>query len=206
MTEPLRAIDVRGFFRRRAYRLLPAYYAAVALIMGFELVPAIRAALVPRDLTWADAVTHLTLTFPLAPGHHALRSTDRCGRSPWRPPSISAFPLLVWLGRRHGIRSVLVLTGAVAVAWWLVTLVGHAPHRGRLAPAARQVPPRPVGAVRARHVCRDAGARHTSPAGRSTRGLGMRARSAGRPLRVCRGAGARAHSSDSARWGWGCSC
>ena len=128
-TEPLRAIDVRGFFRRRAYRLLPAYYAAVALIMGFELVPAIRAALVPRDLTWADAVAHLTLTFPL---HQDTMAA--VNGSLWSIPLEATlylgFPLLVWLGRRHGIRSVLVLTGAVAVAWWLVTLAVTLPTAG----------------------------------------------------------------------------
>ncbi len=127
--EPLRAIDVRGFFRRRAYRLLPAYYAAVALVMGIELVPAIRAALVPRDLTWADAVTHLTLTFPW---HR--ETIAAVNGSLWSIPLEATlylgFPLLVWLGRRHGIRSVLVLTGAVAVAWWLITLVVTLPTAG----------------------------------------------------------------------------
>ena len=42
----MRSLDARRFFRRRAYRLLPAYYAAVVLVMALELVPALQERLV----------------------------------------------------------------------------------------------------------------------------------------------------------------
>src|SRR6478609_6240263 len=61
----VRDLEPRPFFRRRAYRLLPAYYAAVLLVMALELVPGLRERLVSRDLTPLDGLTHLTLTFPL---------------------------------------------------------------------------------------------------------------------------------------------
>lgn len=97
--------------------------------MGIELVPAIRRALVPRDLTWADLLTHLTLTFPLH--QDTLAAVNG---SLWSIPLEATlylgFPLLVWLGRRHGIRAVVALTGVVAVVWWLVTLVVTMPTAG----------------------------------------------------------------------------
>lgn len=125
----LRPISVRGFFRRRAYRLLPAYYSALALTLCLELVPAIRPALVARDLTWTDLVTHLTLTFPLWED-----TMPAVNGSLWSIPLEATlylgFPLLLWLGRRHGIRAVLVLTAGIAVATWLVTLVVTFPLPG----------------------------------------------------------------------------
>ncbi len=128
-TEPLQAIDVRGFFRRRVFRLLPAYYAALVLVLCLELVPALRPALVARELTWTDVIAHLTLTFPLWRG-----TLPAVNGSLWSIPLEATlylgFPLLVWLGRRRGIRWVLVLTGAVAVVWWLVTLVVTLPLAG----------------------------------------------------------------------------
>ena len=112
----VRDLEPRRFLRRRAYRLLPAYYAAVVLVMALELVPALRERLVGRDLTPVDALTHLTLTFPLF--GDTLSSVNG---SLW---SISleatlylGFPLLLLVHRRLGLRGVLLVTVGVALAW-----------------------------------------------------------------------------------------
>ncbi|MFC7594478.1 acyltransferase family protein [Terrabacter sp. GCM10028922] len=112
----VRDLQPRRFFRRRAYRLLPAYYAAVALVMALELVPALRERLVSRDLTPVDAVTHLTLTFPFF--GDTLSSVNG---SLW---SISleatlylGFPLLLLVHRRLGMRGALLVTLGVALLW-----------------------------------------------------------------------------------------
>ena len=115
----LAGIDVRGFFRRRAFRLLPAYYAALAVVVAIELIPAVRPALVPRDLTGVDVLTHLTLTFPL--WQSTLAAVNG---SLWSIPLEATlylgFPLLVWLAGRRGIRAVLVMTVAVAALWAVI--------------------------------------------------------------------------------------
>ncbi|GAB2776921.1 acyltransferase [Terrabacter koreensis] len=112
----VRRLDPRRFFRRRAYRLLPAYYAAVVLVMGLELVPPLRERLVARDLSPFDAWTHLTLTFPLFG-----ETLGAVNGSLW---SISleatlylGFPLLLLVHRRWGLRGVVLTTGVVALAW-----------------------------------------------------------------------------------------
>lgn len=112
----VRRLDPRRFFRRRAYRLLPAYYAAVILVMGLELVPALRERLVARDLTQFDVWTHLTLTFPFF--------GDTLGAVNGSLWSISleatlylGFPLLLLVHRRWGLRGVMVTTGGVALVW-----------------------------------------------------------------------------------------
>ncbi|HNV13582.1 MAG TPA: acyltransferase [Dermatophilaceae bacterium] len=118
-TTALARIDVRGFFRRRAFRLLPAYYAALAVVVAIELIPAVRPALVPRDLTGVDVLTHLTLTFPL--WQSTLAAVNG---SLWSIPLEATlylgFPLLVWLAGRRGIRAVLVMTVAVAALWAVI--------------------------------------------------------------------------------------
>ncbi|MFM6851607.1 MAG: acyltransferase family protein [Terrabacter sp.] len=112
----VRSLDPRRFFRRRAYRLLPAYYAAVLLVMGLELVPALRERLVARDLTAFDAVTHLTLTFPF------FRDTLGAVNGSLWSISLEAtlylgFPLLLLVHRRRGMRAVMATTLGVALVW-----------------------------------------------------------------------------------------
>ena len=109
-------MDTAGFFRRRAYRLLPAYFAALALVMLIELVPRVRPLLVARDLTWWDLLSHVSLTFPLF--QETLGSVNG---SLW---SISleatlylGFPLLLLLQRWKGMRAVLAVTLVVAIVW-----------------------------------------------------------------------------------------
>jgi peptidoglycan/LPS O-acetylase OafA/YrhL len=138
----MRSLDARRFFRRRAYRLLPAYYAAVILVMALELVPALQQRLVSRPLNGFDVVTHLTLTFPFF--RETLGSVNG---SLW---SISleatlylGFPLLLLIHRRWRMRGALLTTLAVALVWAVFTVwwvaqphpLGFLPDPGKLFPA-----------------------------------------------------------------------
>lgn len=112
----LSRMSTRGFFRRRAYRLLPAYFAALALVMAIELIPSVRPLLVARDLTWTDLVTHVTLTFPFF--------GDTLGSVNGSLWSISleatlylGFPVLLLIHRWKGMRAVLLATVGVALLW-----------------------------------------------------------------------------------------
>lgn len=112
----LSRMNTAGFFRRRAYRLLPAYFAALFLVVLLELIPAIRPLLVARDLTWTDVLTHVTLTFPLF--------GDTLGAVNGSLWSISleatlylGFPVLLLIYRWRGMRAVLLTTVFVALAW-----------------------------------------------------------------------------------------
>jgi len=84
--------------------------------MAIELLPSIRPMLVARDLTWADFVTRVTLTFPFF--GETLGSVNG---SLW---SISleatlylGFPLLLALHRWKGMRAVIAATVGVAIIW-----------------------------------------------------------------------------------------
>ena len=138
----MHSLDARRFFRRRAYRLLPAYYAAVVLVMALELVPALQERLVARPLTGVDVITHLTLTFPLF--SETLGSVNG---SLW---SISleatlylGFPLLLLIHRRWRMRGALLTTFAVALVWAVFTVwwlaqphpLGFLPDPAKLFPA-----------------------------------------------------------------------
>jgi len=130
----VRQLQPRRFFRRRAYRLLPAYYAAVLLVMALELVPTLRERLVSRDLTPVDGLTHLTLTFPLF--------GDTLGAVNGSLWSISleatlylGFPLLLLVHRRWGMRGVMVTTLGVALVWAVFGMWwAGAPHPGGVLP------------------------------------------------------------------------
>jgi peptidoglycan/LPS O-acetylase OafA/YrhL len=138
----IRSLDPRRFFRRRAYRLLPAYYAAVVLVMALELVPALQERLVARPLTGFDVITHLTLTFPLFG-----ETIGSVNGSLW---SISleatlylGFPLLLLIHGRRGMRGALLTTFAVALVWAAFTIwwvaqphpLGFLPDPAKLFPA-----------------------------------------------------------------------
>lgn len=121
----LSRMHTRGFFRRRAYRLLPAYFAALFLVMLIELIPSVRPLLVARDLTWTDLVTHVTLTFPFF--GETLGSVNG---SLW---SISleatlylGFPVLLLLHRWRGMRAVILTTLGVAALWAVFTVYWRA--------------------------------------------------------------------------------
>lgn len=137
----VRELEPRRFFRRRAYRLLPAYYAAVVLVMALELVPALRERLVGRELTPLDAITHLTLTFPLF--------GDTLGAVNGSLWSISleatlyvGFPLLLLVHRRWGMRGVLGMTLGVAAVWAVFGLWWSGqPHPGGLVPSTDKLFP-----------------------------------------------------------------
>jgi len=130
----VRELEPRRFFRRRAYRLLPAYYAAVVLVMALELVPALRERLVSRDLTPVDALAHLTLTFPLF-GDTLAAVNGSLWSISLEATLYLGFPLLLLAHHRWGMRGVLGTTLTVALVWAAFGLwwAGQ-PHPGGVLP------------------------------------------------------------------------
>jgi peptidoglycan/LPS O-acetylase OafA/YrhL len=125
-----RPFDLRKFFSRRARRILPAYYAALAVCTALVLVPILQPYLVGRPITATDFVSHLFLvqTFSAA-------TTPAINGSFWslalEMQLYLAFPLLLMIGRRWGLRGIIVFGVAAAtvyqgVAWY----VEHALHDG----------------------------------------------------------------------------
>jgi peptidoglycan/LPS O-acetylase OafA/YrhL len=116
----VRLMDNHKFFVRRAYRLLPAYFAALVLVMAIELVPSLRPSLVARDLTGWDLLSHATLTFPLFG-----QSLGSVNGSMWsialEATLYLAFPLLLLVFRWRGLPAVLSVSVALGVAWSFFT-------------------------------------------------------------------------------------
>lgn len=131
LTKPGAAFSARDFFRRRARRILPPYYAAMGVLL---LLPPLLGPLAARvgvidvpaaSISWQQIWTHLLLVHTLFPG--TFFGID----GPFWSLGVElqfylAFPLAVWLTRRYGWRGLLVMGWATIVYQGAVSLVVHA--------------------------------------------------------------------------------
>lgn len=60
-------ISAVRFYRRRAIRLFPAYYAALAILIALLLVPPLQRALVARPIAAWDVIAHALFIQPFSP-------------------------------------------------------------------------------------------------------------------------------------------
>ena len=123
-------IRVGRFYRRRAVRILPAYYAALALVVALELMPVIQRHLVLKPLTLPVVLAHVALVQPL------FTSAEGAVNGPLWSISLEitlylVFPLLLWWRRRWGWVSLQVMALTLLVVWSAATaaLNGAAPSR-----------------------------------------------------------------------------
>jgi peptidoglycan/LPS O-acetylase OafA/YrhL len=113
-------LDVGQFARRRARRILPPYYAALALLAVLETVD-----LYHRSGAWSahaafggkrDVLLHLLMLHNLSVG-----TVGSVSPAFWslalECQLYVLFPLLVWAAARRGIKPVLLATLLVALAW-----------------------------------------------------------------------------------------
>jgi peptidoglycan/LPS O-acetylase OafA/YrhL len=108
----LRPLAVGSFFQRRAWRLLPAYYCALVLCFALASVPSLQPMLVSRPVVWSDFFFHLPLLQTFSPS--ALPSINGSFWSLALEMQLYlAFPLIVGVVRRWGLRSAIIL-GMVA--------------------------------------------------------------------------------------------
>jgi exopolysaccharide production protein ExoZ len=118
------AIDVRQFFGRRAWRILPAYWVALALATVLAIWPLTWPHTVARQADAWDVIVHvLGLQTVFTPTLGAING------SLW---SISlelslyvAFPLALWVWKRAGARALVVMACAVCAGWFLLGRVHH---------------------------------------------------------------------------------
>lgn len=120
LTGPEATPDWRAFFVRRARRILPPYYAALAalLLLPYLIEPVARwCGLFVTPPTWVSSeqlVTHLALVQTLFP------NTFWGITGPFWSIGVEAqlylvFPLAAWLVLRHGWRGVALMAGASVV-------------------------------------------------------------------------------------------
>ena len=122
---PPRGLKTVAFYRRRAFRILPAYYAAMLVIFAVELIPVVRPYLVAHPVNLWDLVTHLFLVQTWFP------STIGAINGPFWSIALEVqlylvFPiLLVWI-TKFGLNRTIVLTMAISLAWFALTAVWNA--------------------------------------------------------------------------------
>jgi peptidoglycan/LPS O-acetylase OafA/YrhL len=110
------------FFKRRARRIIPAYYAAVIACAGlaFWLGPGSFVARLPRLI---DVAAYLGFVMTFVP--YWLTTVNGTYWSIALEAQLYVcFPLAVWLSRWYGLRSVVVVAVVVTGSWQLVQCTG----------------------------------------------------------------------------------
>lgn len=115
-------LSPRRFYRRRALRILPAYYAVLGGLLVLESVPALQRRLVADPLSLGDVVTHLLLLQPLD------KRTLGAVNGPFWSISLeitlyAVFPLLLVALQRYGWTRVLGGSILLAACWHVLDLV-----------------------------------------------------------------------------------
>jgi len=111
-------VNLPDYARRRAGRILPAYYVSMALLAVLASLPA-TSAVVMLPITRLDVITHVTLV------HNLLPQTLWTMNGVYWSLGLEAqlyviFPLLVALARRSGVGAVVALGFASSMLWMLV--------------------------------------------------------------------------------------
>ncbi len=111
-------VDLGPYARRRAGRILPAYYASLVVLTALASLPATRQ-VVMRPITSFDIGMHLALVHNLHP--ETLWTMNGAYWSLGLEAQLYLlFPLLVALGRRRGIGAVAALGMGASLLWFLV--------------------------------------------------------------------------------------
>lgn len=119
-TSPPRRLKTGAFYKRRAFRILPAYYAALLVIFLVELIPAAQHDLVASPVTLWDLVTHALLIQTWFP------STIGAINGPFWSIALEVqlylvFPLLLVGVRKFGFVRTLLGTMVLSLIWFGLT-------------------------------------------------------------------------------------
>ena len=121
---PPRGLRTGKFYKRRAWRILPAYYVALVLVFGIELIPKIQPYLVGRPVNAWDLTSHVLLI------QTWFASTTGAINGPLWSIALEAqlylaFPLLLLFVRRWGMVKAVGLTMVVALVWFVLSVEWH---------------------------------------------------------------------------------
>ena len=111
-------LDLKAFAKRRAWRILPPYYAALVIYSASIVFAAYRShnPLFQGFAGWKDVPSHLLMLHNLMPS--TLGSINAAFWSLALESQLYLiFPLLVTLAARRGLNAILGVTFVIAVAW-----------------------------------------------------------------------------------------
>jgi len=119
---PGRRVATGAFYGRRAWRILPAYWVALAVATVLAVVPATARHVVAEPATAGDVVVHVVGMQTWLPS-----TLGTINGSLW---SISleiqlylVFPILVLVWRRFGVGVLVAGSALLAAVWWLLGIV-----------------------------------------------------------------------------------
>ena len=125
-----RRLKTKAFYKRRAWRILPAYYAAMLLFFVLELIPYLQRRLVASPVNGWDLFTHVFLI------QSWFSSTIGAINGPFWSIALEvqlylAFPLLLLCIKKWGLVRSIGITMVVSLVWfgmahfWAETSLSH---------------------------------------------------------------------------------
>ncbi len=115
---PPRGLKTVAFYKRRAWRILPAYYAALMLFFLLELIPYVDKLVVGHPVNGWDLVTHVFLI------QSWFAATIAAINGPFWSIALEVqlylvFPLLLVMIRKWGFIKSIATTMLIAVVWYV---------------------------------------------------------------------------------------
>ncbi len=112
-------LELPKFVRRRALRILPPYFAALAIFAAMALWARSRSLPWPEIVGIKDVLSHLFMLHNLWPSTFASINPAFWSLA-LEVQLYVAFPVLVWLAARRGLRMVVLVTFTCALGWQLM--------------------------------------------------------------------------------------
>ena len=124
--KPNLGFNARTFYKRRALRILPAYYVALTLAALLILSPKLQPLLVARPIQFTDYLAYLFLVQTLFPS-----VIGSINGSFWtialEAHLYLVFPVLLWVYQKRGLKGI-ISVGLLTSCLWSVFSIWHKQH------------------------------------------------------------------------------